>query len=169
MTSKKRLDAIDIRILDMLQRDGRITNQSLSDQVGLSPRPCLERVRRLESQGFIKGYGAQLDMALIQKSVTIIAEIQLADYRRARALAVERRLLALPEVTSLYEVSGNFDYIAQVVCDSVDAYQALTAEWLDDPDLGIARIVSNVILRSLKDRGPMPLGPHLSTGDPPPK
>jgi DNA-binding Lrp family transcriptional regulator len=169
MTSKKRLDAIDIRILDMLQRDGRITNQALSDQVGLSPRPCLERVRRLESQGLIKGYSAQLDMALIQKSVTIIAEIQLADYRRARALAVERRLLALPEVTSLYEVSGNFDYIAQVVCDSVDAYQALTAEWLDDPDLGIARIVSNVILRSLKDRGPMPLGPHQSTDDPPPK
>jgi DNA-binding Lrp family transcriptional regulator len=163
---KRKLDAIDLKILDILQRDGRITNQLLSDQVGLSARPCLERVRRLEKLGLIKGYAAQLDLAKVQKSVKVVTEIQLGDYRRDRALVFERRLLATPEVISLYEVSGGFDYIAIIISESVDAYQALTAKWLDDPDLGVARIVSNVILRPLREFGPMPLSPIGQSDDP---
>ncbi len=163
--AKKLLDAIDLRILEILQVDGRITNQDLSDQVGLSPRPCLERVRRLEKKRFISGYSARIDLAKVQAAVRIVAQIQLADYRRDRALIFERHLLACPEVISFFEVSGAFDYMALMICDSIDAYQSMTASWLDDSDFGIARIVSNVVLRTMRENGPMPLGLPAASDD----
>ncbi len=142
------LDAIDVRILAALQRDGRTTIQKLAGRVGLSPRPCLERVRRLQASGIIIGYQAMIDLDHLSRPVTVISEIALES--QARRDQVERHLRALDEVVECWEISGAFDYIARLVCADLTRYEALTAGLLNDPVLGVARIVSHVVLRSVR-------------------
>ena len=148
-TRKSRgLDAIDVRILAALQRDGRMTNQKLAARAGLSPRPCLERVRRLQASGIILGYQAVIDLDKLSRPVTVISEIALAS--QARSDQVERRLRALDEVVECWEVSGAFDYIARVVCADLSGYESLSASLIDDPVLGVSRIVSHIVLRPVR-------------------
>lgn len=154
---RKALDRIDLKILAELQRDGRMTNQALSERVGLSARPCLERVRRLERDGVISGYTALVDVRRVRSVVIVIAQIALAKQSRQGQSLFERRLAAHAEVVECYEVSGHFDYIAKIVATDIDAYQDLTAAWLDDPEMGIARIESNVVLRPVQELGSPPL------------
>lgn len=157
VASALRLDAIDLRILRELQADGRITNQALSEKVGLSARPCLERVRRMEREGLIRGYRARLDLRRIQSAVMVLAEIALDRQGREARLAFERRLRETPEVIECFEVSGAFDYIAKIVCRDLTAYQDLTEGWIDDAVLGVARIQSNVVLRPISEDGVPPI------------
>ena len=154
---RKALDRIDLKILAELQRDGRMTNQALSERVGLSARPCLERVRRLERDGVISGYTALVDVRRVRSVIIVIAQIALAKQSRQSQSLFERRLAAHPEVVECYEVSGHFDYIAKIVATDIDAYQDLTAAWLDDSEMGIARIESNVVLRPVQELGSPPL------------
>lgn len=153
----KKLDQIDIRILTELQRDGRITNQALSERVGLSARPCLERVRRLERDGIIVRYQAVVDVRRVQSCVFVLAQIALEKQGRQRSGAFERRLKETPEVIECFEVSGPFDYIAKIACRDLEAYQTLTDAWIDDADLGVTRVVTNVVLRPLRDFGTPPI------------
>jgi DNA-binding Lrp family transcriptional regulator len=154
---RRKLDQIDLNILRELQQDGRITNQDLSERVGLSPRPCLERVRRLERDRVVTGYRALVDVRQVRSTVTVIAQIALEKQSRHTQTLFERRLQAIPEVVDCYEVSGSFDYVARIICGDIDGYQDLTASWLEDPEMGIARIVSNVVLRPVRENGPLPL------------
>jgi DNA-binding Lrp family transcriptional regulator len=153
----RRLDDIDLKILAALQAEGRITNQALSERVGLSARPCLERVRRLEQAGFIRRYMAVLDASLLPKMVTVFAEVALREQGQRFHSAFERRVLESPEVVDCYMVSGQFDYLAQVVCPTLERYRDLTGSWLDDPDLGVARIVSSIVLRPVRSFSGYPL------------
>ena len=89
------LDAIDIKILSALQRDGRMTIQKLATHAGLSPRPCLERVRRLRAAGIIAGFQAVIDIERLSKPVTIFTEVSLT--RQARLDRIETRLKAIEE------------------------------------------------------------------------
>jgi DNA-binding Lrp family transcriptional regulator len=139
------LDRIDVKILATLQRDGRSTIQKLAQRVGLSSRPCLERVRRLEAAGIILGYQAVLAPELLGRPVTIFAEIMLE--KHGRQDRVERALNALEELTECWEVTGDLDYLARFVCRDIARYEALSSALLDDPELGIARIVSHIALR----------------------
>lgn len=154
---RRKLDQIDLRILRELQTDGRITNQALSEKVGLSPRPCLERVRRLEKDGLIQRYQAVLDIRKVQSCIFVLAEIALERQGRDGRQLFERRLRNTPEVVECWEVSGTFDYIAKLVCVDLDAYQDLTQSWIDDAELGVARVQSNVVLRPVRDAAPFPL------------
>jgi DNA-binding Lrp family transcriptional regulator len=156
MSPRRGLDAIDIRILAGLQREGRMTIQRLAGEVGLSPRPCLERVRRLEAAGIIAGYRAVLSLDRLGKPVTVFAEIALQSH--ARRERFERRLLALDEVVECWEVSGPFDYVARVVAPDLAAYEALTAALIDDPGLGVGRIQSHIALRPVRRFAGYPIG-----------
>jgi DNA-binding Lrp family transcriptional regulator len=153
----KKLDRLDLRILTELQQDGRVTNQALSEKIGLSPRACLERVRRLEREAIISRYQAVIDVRKVQSGVFIIAQIALERQGRQQLAVVERRLRDTPEVIECFEVSGPFDYIAKIACRDLDAYQMLTDSWIDDPDMAVTRVVSNVVLRPLRDLGNYPL------------
>ncbi|HYE52298.1 MAG TPA: Lrp/AsnC family transcriptional regulator [Azospirillaceae bacterium] len=153
----KKLDQIDIRILNELQREGRITNQALSERVGLSARPCLERVRRLEREGVVVRYQAVIDVRRLQSCVFVLAQIALEKHGRQAQAVFEKRLKETPEVIECFEVSGQFDYCAKLVCRDIDAYQDLTASWIDDPDLGVSRVVSNVVMRPIRDFGTYPI------------
>jgi DNA-binding Lrp family transcriptional regulator len=142
------LDRVDIRILATLQRHGRWTNQKLAESVGLSPRACLERVRRLEGAGIIAGYQAVIELAQLSRAVNIIAEIILE--KHAHQARLEQRLANLAEVVECWQVSGAIDYFARFVCADLAAYEALTGRLIDDPSLGVARIISHVILRPVR-------------------
>jgi DNA-binding Lrp family transcriptional regulator len=142
------LDRIDIRILVALQKNGRSTIQKLASAVGLSPRACLERVRRLEAAKIVTGYQAQIDLALLSRPVNVFAEVVLE--KQAQQSRFEQRLAGIEEVVECWEVSGTVDYLARFVCADLATYQALTTELIDDPRLGVARIVSHVALRPVR-------------------
>lgn len=157
MSDRRRLDQIDLRILTVLQEDGKLTNQALSERIGLSPRPCLERVRRLERDGVIRRYQAILDLRRFQSCITVLTQIAMERHGRDSRHLFERRLANTPEVVECFEVSGEFDYIAKLICRDVDAYQALTQGWMDESELGVVRVTSNIVLRPVRDLAPAPL------------
>ena len=146
----KRLDDIDMRILSTLQRDGRITFQELSEIVGLSPRPCLERVRRLERERFITGYTARIDTKRLVNLVVVLVLMHVKQGRDIRP-RFEQRMRNCPEVLECFELCGQFDYILKVACPSLAAYHELTESWINDASLHVERIESNIVLRAAKD------------------
>ena len=148
------LDRIDIKILAALQRDGRMTNQKLAEVVALSPRASLERVRRLEAAGIIGGYQAVIELRALTRPVNVFVEIVLE--KQANRGRFEKRLAAIDEVVECWEVSGNVDYVARLVCADMVAYEELTAGLIDDEHLGVARIVSHVALRPVRRFGGYP-------------
>jgi DNA-binding Lrp family transcriptional regulator len=142
------LDRIDIKILAALQRTGRSTIQKLAGMVGLTPRPCLERVRRLEAAGIIAGYQAVLALERLSKPVTIFAEIIMD--KQGRSDRLEKRLASIEEIVECWEVSGDLDYLARFVCSDLARYETLTTDLIDDTDIGVARIVSHIALRPVR-------------------
>jgi DNA-binding Lrp family transcriptional regulator len=142
------LDAIDVKILAALQRDGRATIQRLAQQVALSPRACLERVRRLEAAGIIAAYQAVIELRHLSRPVNVFAEIILE--KQANRGRFEKRLAAIDAVVECWEVSGAVDYIARIVCADLAGYEELTGNLIDDPALGVARMVSHVALRPVR-------------------
>jgi len=142
------LDRIDVKILAALQREGRSTIQKLAQSVGLTPRPCLERVRRLEAAGIITGYQAVLALEGLSRPVTVFAAIALE--KQSRKDRVERRLKAIEEITECWEISGEFDYLARFDCPDLATYESLTSALIDDQEVGIARIVSHIALRPVR-------------------
>jgi len=140
------LDAIDVRILAALQRDGRSTMQKLADLVGLSPRACLERVRRLEAAGIIAGYQAVLELKQLSRPLNVFAEIVLEKHANSRSF--EKRLAAIDAVVECWEVSGAIDYVARFVCLDLPEYEELSRRLIEDS--GVARIVSHVALRPVR-------------------
>jgi DNA-binding Lrp family transcriptional regulator len=148
------LDRIDVKILAALQREGRSTIQKLAEAVGLSPRASLERVRRLEASGVIAGYQAVVELSRLARPVNVFAEIILE--KQANRGRLEKRLNAIDEIVECWEVSGNVDYVARFVCADIADYEELTRGLIDDPDLGVARIVSHVALRPVRRFGGYP-------------
>ena len=142
------LDRIDIKILAALQRNVRSTIQKLAGMVGLTPRPCLERVRRLEAAGIIAGYQAVLALERLSKPVTIFAEIIMD--KQGRSDRLEKRLASIEEIVECWEVSGDLDYLARFVCSDLARYETLTTDLIDDGEIGVARIVSHIALRPVR-------------------
>ena len=155
-----RLDRIDLAILEALQENGRMTYQALSERVGLSPRPCLERVRRLEHKGIIRGYIALVDPAAIGHEIIALAEIAMRDPSAAARQRLERTFCAHPSIVEMQVVSGEYDYIARIVSPTLADYEALTSAFLADSAFGIGRIHTTFVLKSLKPLDAYPV--HLS-------
>ena len=150
------LDAIDLKILNVLQADGRLTNQELADAVGLSPSPCLRRVRRLERAGFIRAYRAVLDRDSVGLGLTVFVEIKVEKHSRDNASTLREALAAMPEVVSCHMVSGVADFIAEIVVPNLKAYERLLTErLLTLPMVGDFR--SNFSLSEVKSAAALPL------------
>lgn len=127
-----------------------MTNQRLSEKIGLSPRPCLERVRRLEAVGLIAGYRAVVEIGQLPDLVHCFAEITLKSQSTQALAAFERHLAGCAEVVECFLVGGQFDYVAQMVCIDLERYNALTTAWLDDPAVGVARITSRFVMKRVR-------------------
>ena len=117
-----RLDAIDWRILKELQADGRITNVALAEKVGLSPPPCLRRVRALEDAGLISGYTVLLDEKALGFGVQAVVLVGLHGQSEADLRAFENRVLGSPFVREAYMLSGESDYVLSCVAPDLEAF-----------------------------------------------
>jgi Lrp/AsnC family transcriptional regulator, leucine-responsive regulatory protein len=150
------IDLTDRKMLEILQRDGRISNAALAEQLHLSPSPCLRRLRALEHDGVITGYGAQLDRNKLGLGMTVFVELQVDGHSDRTAAAISKALQDTPEVISAHIVSGAADFRLEVVVQDLAAYERLMFETLLKlPSIGDVR--SNFALRTVKTAAPLPL------------
>jgi Lrp/AsnC family leucine-responsive transcriptional regulator len=156
----ERIDSTDLRILRALQRDGRMPNVALAEEVNLSPSPCLRRLKRLEDRGVIAGYRAVLDRRRVGLGLTLYVGIKVAGHSDELANALEAAFNEMEEVVAAHIVSGPAaDFLVEVVVPDLQAYeQLLLKKLLTLP--GVADVNSNFSLRTIKSTGPLPLG-HL--------
>lgn len=154
-----KLDAFDRKILEALQRDGRLSNVQLADEIGLSASPCLRRVRILEEAGIIRGYQASLDRDEVGLGLTVFVGVKVDRHHEEDAEAFRRAVTALPEVVSAFLVSGESDFLLQVVLPDLRGYERfLTGVLLKLP--GVRDIRSNFAIQAVKSPAPLPLS-HL--------
>lgn len=119
------MDHIDAKIIHALQQDGRLTNQDLADKIGLSPSPCLRRVRNLEKQGLIQGYSAIVDQRACGFPITCFVRIRLSIHAEDTVKDFEQTVLDRPEIMDCYLMAGGSDYQLRVVTGSLDEYEEL--------------------------------------------
>lgn len=115
------VDGTDRRILSILQTEGRISNHELAERVGLSPTPCSRRVKRLEEDGVIMGYGARINPTSIGQSVSVMVQVRLSQQSPADIEAFLSAVHRLPEITECLLVTGNLDYVLKVQTTDVEA------------------------------------------------
>ena len=143
-------------MLEILQRDGRISNAALAERLHLSPSPCLRRLRAHERDGEIDGYRAVLDRKRIGIGLTVFVELKVDGHSDRTAAAISEALLAAPEIISAHIVSGSADFLLEVVVADLPAYERLLFDTLLRlPNVSDVR--SNFALRTVKPRGPLPL------------
>ncbi|QKZ05385.1 Lrp/AsnC family transcriptional regulator [Pseudomonas sp. App30] len=147
MEGMVKLDRIDINILVELQKDGRMTNVSLADAVGLSASPCLQRVKRLEAAGYISSYKAHINLAKITESVTIFTEVTLSDHKREDFAKFEANIRQVDEVLECHLISGGYDYLVRFMTRSIQHYQEVI-ESIIDKNIGIAKYFSYIVIKS---------------------
>lgn len=147
MSVNLKLDRLDLRILSHLQRHGRVTNVDLAEAVGLSPSPCLTRVKRLEKGGFIAGYSAQISLQKLGDVVTVFTEVTLSDHRREDFVRFEAAVREVDEIIECHLVSGGYDYLLKVVARGVSHYQAMM-ERLLEREIGIEKYFSFIVIKS---------------------
>lgn len=155
-SSTKPLDRTDRRILAALQADGRVSNVALARQVNLSPTPCLERVRRLERDGFIKGYHARLNPRLLGAGLLVFVEITLSKTSRDAFRDFREAVVDVREVIDCHLVSGNFDYLIKARVADMAAYRELLGETLLALP-GVSASRSYVVMEEIKDSHPIPV------------
>ncbi|KQM66761.1 MULTISPECIES: Lrp/AsnC family transcriptional regulator [unclassified Sphingomonas] len=147
MSLGPKLDRLDFKILARLQENGRMTNVDLADAVGLSPSPCLSRVKRLEKHGYISGYGATINLAKLGSSLTVFTEVTLSDHRTGDFSRFEQRARTVPEIVEAHLVSGGYDYMLKFVTRSVAHYQEVIESMLER-DFGIEKYFSYIVIKS---------------------
>jgi Lrp/AsnC family leucine-responsive transcriptional regulator len=150
------LDVVYRRMLEILQRDGRISNAALAEQLHLSPSPCLRRLRTLERDGVITSYRAELDRTQLGLGLTVFVEVKVDAHSERNAAIISDALRAAPEVISAHIVSGAADFLLEVVVADLASYERLLfGTLLKLPNVSDVR--SNFALRSVKSAGPLPL------------
>lgn len=150
------LDAIDRRILATVQQDGRITNQDLAEAVGLSPSPCLRRLKALEREGTISRYVALVDPAAVGLSVSAFVRVRLESQDDRRLAAFEQAIADFPEVLECYLMSGDADYQLRVVVPSLEAFEHFLRFKLTRIG-GVAQVTTSFALRPIVYRTALPL------------
>lgn len=151
-----RIDGIDRRILEQLQQDGRMTNQQLSDRVGLSPSPCLRRLKQLESERVIMRYVALVDPESIGLSVTAFVRVRL-DRQDDRQLSIfEQAVADFPEVMECYLMTGDADYQLRVLVDSLTTFEDFLRTRLTRIK-GVGQVTTSFALRPVVYKTALPL------------
>jgi Lrp/AsnC family leucine-responsive transcriptional regulator len=150
------LDATDRRILENLQKNGRLTNQELAERVGLSPSPCLRRVRALEEAGYVEGYSIRLNRRKLGLNVVAFVFVQIERHGQIDVGKTRKALVALPEVVACHVTSGEFDLLLQVVVQDLEEYRTFSLDRLLTVP-GIRNIRTSFVIDSVIDERPLPL------------
>ena len=152
-----RLDAIDLKILAAVQKEGRLAKTALSERVNLSPTPCWTRLRRLESLGLIRAYHAEIALERIAAHTSFIVEITLKQHRYEDFQRFETAIAGIEPVIECIATGGGIDYVLKVVARDVEDYQALIDDLLMR-EIGIDRYFTYVITRVVKGQHQAPVG-----------
>lgn len=156
---KSDLDAIDRRIVIALQADARLSNVDLAEKVGLSPSPCLRRVKRLEREGYIEGYRASLRRERVGLGLSVFVSVKIEGHANERAVQFEMAVAAMPEVIACHLISGEADYLLEVVVPDLAGYQRFLIGTLLNLSM-VREVKSNIAIQTVKAGAPLPLG-HL--------
>ena len=159
--SAPRFDQTDKRILEILQENAKITNAQLSKEIGLSPAPTLERVKKLEANGVIKSYHANLDQHEIGLGVSTFITVTLVGHKKDYINTFVERINQIPEVVECHHITGQGDFMLKVVSADIASYQKLILEVISEiPE--IDDMQSTVILSTFKNSKVMPLPEAVS-------
>lgn len=151
-----RFDAIDMAILRQLQADSKITNATLAQRVGISPPSTLERVKKLEQSGIIKGYVALLDPAAVNKNMSVLIHVTLREHGEDRIADFRKAVEKFEEVQAAWHTTGEEDFILKVLVSDMGQYEHFVVHRLSAvPNIG--RVRSSFILSALKDGTEVPL------------
>jgi Lrp/AsnC family transcriptional regulator, leucine-responsive regulatory protein len=153
---RQELDEIDRRILALLQANARVANIELAEKVGLSPSPCLRRVRELEEEGVIRRYVTLLDPTRVGLPVSVFVNVTLDRQIEPALERFEAAILKRPEVMECYLMTGDFDYLLRVVTADLSAYERFLVENLTRVP-GVASIRSSFALKQVKYSTALPL------------
>lgn len=153
--SPRSLDRIDRQILRILQRDGRISNVDLAKSVYLSPTPCLERVRRLEREGYIEGYTARLDPHRLGAGLVMLVEVTLDRTTPEEFARFHETIAVIPEVMECFMVAGGFDYMLKIRVADMTAYRNLLGDKLTALP-GVLQTHTYVVMEEVKNTPYLP-------------
>ena len=145
------MDAIDRAIIDQLRRNAQLANTELADLVGLTPSPCLRRVRRLEAEGIILGYHAQIAPAALGRGFEVHVDLDLANQAKDTIRVFEEALIAYDEVVEARRMFGAPDYQALVAVADLQAYETFMTEHLSGLP-GLGRLQSRFPMKLIKPR-----------------
>lgn len=151
-----KLDSVDLKILEAIQRDGRITKLALAEKVGLSPTPCWLRLRKLEKAGIIAGYHARLAVRQVTPAATVLMEVTLGSHRQADFDRFEKVVRDIPEIVACWALGGGVDYILKVMTPNIDAYQRLV-DGLLQREIGIDRYFTYIVTKAVKEDHVLPV------------
>jgi Lrp/AsnC family leucine-responsive transcriptional regulator len=149
------LDTIDRRMLTLLQEDGRITNQDLSEKVGLSPTPCLRRLKRLEESGVIRGYSAIVDPKAYGLPFSVFVSVRLSQQNQEHIAEFEKAVESWPEVAECYLMTGSQDYLLRVLTDGIEGYERFLKQKMTRLKC-VQSVESNFALATIKKRVGLP-------------
>ena len=149
-------DRTDLKILDVLQQDARITNHALAQRVALSPSACLSRVRALEQRGLIRSYRAHVAVDRIRSATIVMAQISFQKHALEEFTAFDRCILAMPEIVEASRVSGPYDYMLRVIVRDVHHWKDIARSLLSG-DYGVEKIVSHFLMDEVKSFAGYPL------------
>lgn len=153
---KRALDRLDLNILRVLQKDGRISYVDLAEKVGLSSTPCIERVKRLEKEGYIEGYYARLNPQLLEYKMLVFVEISLS-YQTPDAFKMFNQAVAdLPYILECHLVSGDADYLLKARIADMSQYRALLGEMLLTLP-GVKNSKSYIVMEEVRETLSLPL------------
>ncbi|WP_206412900.1 Lrp/AsnC family transcriptional regulator [Nitratireductor soli] len=151
-----KLDDRDIKILAILQKEGRISKAALAERVNLTPAPCWERLKRLEKAGIITGYRAEIALSKVMPYIAVFMAAELEGHRAEDFQRFERSVQTIDEITGCWAVGGGFDYILQIIARDIDAYQRLVDQLLE-ARVGLARYFTYIVTKPVKQPGALPM------------
>ena len=144
------MDAIDKKILMLLQQDSKQNTKEIAEKVGLSVSPTFERIKKLEQKNYIKGYVALLDADKIGKSISVYCQVTLAVHSRELIDEFKQQILALKEVNGCFHVSGNYDFLLKVAVNDMNEYQKFVIDKLSVIK-GISNVQSSFVMEEIKN------------------
>jgi len=151
-----KIDQIDFNILRILQERGRITNALLASEVGLSPAPTLERVRKLEKNGFLQSYHALLNAEKLGLNIVVFIEVKLNYHSHFKIEQFIDTIIEIPEIVEAYHITGEGDFLMKMYANSIEDYQKFIVNTLSKLE-GVGHIQSKVVLSSVKRNVGVPL------------
>ncbi len=156
MSLHLKLDTIDRKVLDILQSNAKITNAQLSKDIGLSPAPTLERVKKLEQSGVIQSYHAQLNRERVGLGVTTFIQVSLTGHRRDVTEMFVQKVNGIDEIIECHHITGSGDFLLKVISKDIASYQKLLLERINEIE-EVANTQTMVILSTFKESKVLPI------------